>query len=150
MKIDWASSFRPDGSRRKPPASTMHGWLAKMRGTLLGNESLRSRGMREMREARAMRKYNAAKKKQHQARSGGSIFSFLRPSKKSKPARTLSRGVRGGGQANRSRQHPPNSRRPPMTHKQSSGAASRGSSRGTRPQRPALRPHQSSARRSGR
>lgn len=37
------SQFRADGSRRKPPPSTMHGWLAKMRGTLLGNETLRSK-----------------------------------------------------------------------------------------------------------
>ncbi|KAF5388060.1 hypothetical protein D9615_000566 [Tricholomella constricta] len=43
MKIEWASSFRPDGSRRRPPPSSMHGWLAKMRGTLLGNEELRSK-----------------------------------------------------------------------------------------------------------
>ena len=35
--------FRPDGSRRTPPPSTMHGWLAKMRGTLLGDEDLRTR-----------------------------------------------------------------------------------------------------------
>jgi hypothetical protein len=37
------AQFRSDGSRRKPPPSTMHGWLAKMRGTLLGNEDLRSK-----------------------------------------------------------------------------------------------------------
>ena len=35
--------FNSDGTRRKPPASTMHGWLAKMRGTLVGNEELRSK-----------------------------------------------------------------------------------------------------------
>ncbi|KAK7061894.1 hypothetical protein R3P38DRAFT_2832155 [Favolaschia claudopus] len=52
MKIEWASHFRSDGSRRNPPPSTMHGWLAKMRGTLLGNEDLRSKGMQEMRAAR--------------------------------------------------------------------------------------------------
>ncbi|KAJ7228465.1 hypothetical protein GGX14DRAFT_413286, partial [Mycena pura] len=51
MKIEWPSHFRSDGSRRKPPPSVMHGWLAKMRGTLLGNEELRSKGMAEMRDA---------------------------------------------------------------------------------------------------
>ncbi|KAF9464364.1 hypothetical protein BDZ94DRAFT_1256273 [Collybia nuda] len=59
MKIEWASSvrlyrffhsfsryslaiplkFRADGTRRRPPPSTMHGWLAKMRGTLIGDET---------------------------------------------------------------------------------------------------------------
>ncbi|KAJ7843001.1 hypothetical protein B0H14DRAFT_2359250, partial [Mycena olivaceomarginata] len=32
--------FRRDGSRRKPIPYVMHGWLAKMRRTLLGNEEL--------------------------------------------------------------------------------------------------------------
>ncbi|KAJ7240339.1 hypothetical protein B0H12DRAFT_1326480 [Mycena haematopus] len=61
MKIEWASHFRSDGSRRKPPPSTMHGWLAKLRGTLSGNEELRSKGMREM---RAAREYKRSKRSQ--------------------------------------------------------------------------------------
>ncbi|KAK0206331.1 hypothetical protein DFS33DRAFT_1313945, partial [Desarmillaria ectypa] len=44
MKIEWEADFHRDGSRRKHPIpNTMHGWLAKMRGTLIGNERLRSR-----------------------------------------------------------------------------------------------------------
>jgi hypothetical protein len=35
--------IRRDGSIRPPRPSTMHGWLAKMRGTLLGNERLRNK-----------------------------------------------------------------------------------------------------------
>ncbi|KAF8204812.1 hypothetical protein BJ912DRAFT_9935 [Pholiota molesta] len=77
MKIEWASHFNPDGTRRRPPASTMHGWLAKMRGTLIGDEALRSRGMREMREAAANRKRQAAANKQHSAATGRSPFSFF-------------------------------------------------------------------------
>ncbi|KAJ7682600.1 hypothetical protein DFH06DRAFT_1161606 [Mycena polygramma] len=65
MKIEWASHFRSDGSRRKPPPSVMHGWLAKMRGTLLGNESLRTKGMQEM---RAARHYKKAKRTQSKRR----------------------------------------------------------------------------------
>ncbi|KAF9472956.1 hypothetical protein BDN70DRAFT_423390 [Pholiota conissans] len=76
MKIEWASHFNPDGTRRRPPPSTMHGWLAKMRGTLIGNEELRSRGMREMREAAARRKRHAEAKRLHAA-TGKSIFSVF-------------------------------------------------------------------------
>ncbi|GLB33988.1 hypothetical protein LshimejAT787_0108720 [Lyophyllum shimeji] len=70
MKIEWASSFRADGSRRKPPPSTVHGWLAKMRGTLLGNETLRTKGMREMQAARIY-------KRKRNVQSGRSIFGFF-------------------------------------------------------------------------
>ena len=37
------SQLRSDGTRRRPPPNTLHGWLAKMRGTLTGNEELRTR-----------------------------------------------------------------------------------------------------------
>ncbi|KIM46366.1 hypothetical protein M413DRAFT_441460, partial [Hebeloma cylindrosporum] len=96
MKIEWASHFNPDGTRRTPPASTMHGWLAKMRGTLLGDEELRSKGMREMKRAREDRKYNARKKRQQRStNTGKSIFSFLgigKQSKSSQRPRTLQSG----------------------------------------------------------
>ncbi|KAF9057972.1 hypothetical protein BJ165DRAFT_96292 [Panaeolus papilionaceus] len=52
MKIEWASSFLSDGTRIQPPPSKMHGWMVKMRGTLLGNE----KGMREMQRAQKERK----------------------------------------------------------------------------------------------
>ncbi|TFK71803.1 hypothetical protein BDN72DRAFT_764324 [Pluteus cervinus] len=68
MRIEWASDFRPDGTRReRPPPSTMHGWLAKMRGTLSGNEKLRSEGMREMRHAKAWRADPARRRKKGQS-----------------------------------------------------------------------------------
>ncbi|XP_006460325.1 hypothetical protein AGABI2DRAFT_135556 [Agaricus bisporus var. bisporus H97] len=37
------NQFAPDGSRRQPPPSTIHGWLAKWRGTFTGNEHVRSK-----------------------------------------------------------------------------------------------------------
>ncbi|KDR83935.1 hypothetical protein GALMADRAFT_236438 [Galerina marginata CBS 339.88] len=94
MRIEWASHFHPDGRKRTPPPSTMHGWLAKMRGTLLGNEELRSKGMREMRAAKSESKRQAAKKKQQQysTHTGKSTFSFLgfgKSSKSGQPTRHL-------------------------------------------------------------
>lgn len=106
ITIEWASSLRRDGTRRKPPPSTIHGWLAKWRGTFLGDERLRSMGMREMREARDRRRYWAAKKRQTSAVSSGkSVFSFFDVQRK-KPARISGRTTRprtsarsGGGTA---------------------------------------------------
>ncbi|KAF7301860.1 hypothetical protein MIND_00751900 [Mycena indigotica] len=85
MKIEWASHFRSDGSRRKPPPSTMHGWLAKMRGTLLGNEELRSKGMKEMQDARYHKKVKSQRSQRRPApparRDTGSsaLFGTLNP-----------------------------------------------------------------------
>ncbi|KAF5333477.1 hypothetical protein D9611_002542 [Ephemerocybe angulata] len=52
MKIEWSNSYRSDGTARRPPPNSLHGWLAKMRGTLIGDEDLRSRGIREMKDAK--------------------------------------------------------------------------------------------------
>ncbi|PPQ65932.1 hypothetical protein CVT26_010694 [Gymnopilus dilepis] len=134
MKIEWASHFHPDGRRRTPPPSTMHGWLAKMRGTLIGNEDLRSKGMREMKAAKAERKRQAAKKKQYSAHSGGSLFSFLGLGKAKKPSpqsqKLQSRRRPGGG-----------STRPSYQSSRSLGS---------RPARPPLRPSGTSAKSSHR
>jgi hypothetical protein len=77
--------------RRRPKFSTVHGWLAKMRGTLLGDERLRSQGMREMREARALRRRKSEKKAaiQRKTRTGISVFSLFvsKPQARSKPSR---------------------------------------------------------------
>ncbi|KAF4601149.1 hypothetical protein EYR38_005799 [Pleurotus pulmonarius] len=58
MKIEWTSAqYHPDGTpRRRPLASTMHGWLTKLRGTLLDDEKTRWKGIQEMKEARAIRR----------------------------------------------------------------------------------------------
>ncbi|KAF9268151.1 hypothetical protein L218DRAFT_994905 [Marasmius fiardii PR-910] len=46
MRIEWDTDayFHRDGTRRTVPLpSVMHGWFAKLRGTLLGDEDLRTR-----------------------------------------------------------------------------------------------------------
>ncbi|KJA29842.1 hypothetical protein HYPSUDRAFT_152903 [Hypholoma sublateritium FD-334 SS-4] len=130
MEIVWASQLNADGSRRRPPPSAMHGWLAKMRGTLLGDEALRSRGMREMKEAASLRKRRALIKKQRSA-TGKSIFSFLGfsssgPSQKPKvlqqrspPSRRTTHDSHKSGRSSRPPPHP-------------TGASHRSSHRSTR------------------
>ncbi|KAJ3722422.1 hypothetical protein C8R42DRAFT_666831 [Lentinula raphanica] len=144
MKIEWASDFHRDGSRRRHPIpSTMHGWLAKMRGTLIGNETLRSQGIQEMKAAK--RRKQAAKAR---AQSSKGRFSFF--ARKPAPQRTnfgnsrrgnyRGRGHRGDGYrsgavGNRPalRQHQSGSHHRPV------GQTSRRSS-GTQPQGPNTRP----------
>jgi len=57
IDIEWDASESSGSRRRYRKASTIHGWVTKLRGTLSGNERVRSRGIREMREARAIREY---------------------------------------------------------------------------------------------
>jgi hypothetical protein len=62
--------------RRRPKASTIHGWLRMWRGTFAGNEKVRQKGRYEMKLARAIRERD---RKKAQAGSGNSgPFSFLR------------------------------------------------------------------------
>lgn len=84
----------------RPKASIVHGWLAKMRGTLIGDEALRSRGMREMREAHAIRKWKREKKAERQRAGKGTSTSgvlSLFSKNKSKKRRSISRSRRGRG-----------------------------------------------------
>ncbi|KAF8969467.1 hypothetical protein BDZ97DRAFT_246303 [Flammula alnicola] len=123
MRIEWASHFNPDGTRRRPPPSTMHGWLAKMRGTLIGDEELRSRGMREMREAASARKY-----KQYSAQTGKSMFSFLgfgSSGQKQQPRKLQQRGT----QSRRPTYESTNSRSSRRPPRRSSGTSHRSSQR---------------------
>src|ERR1700733_11698288 len=85
MKIEWASVryflvfqvikliSSQDVKGEKPRPSTVHGWLTKMRGTLLGDERMRSRGMDEMHAARKYR----ANKRERAARRKSSTKSLL-------------------------------------------------------------------------
>ncbi|KAF4575093.1 hypothetical protein EYR36_006449 [Pleurotus pulmonarius] len=89
MKIEWTSAqYHPDGTpRRRPLASTMHGWLTKLRGTLLDDEKTRWKGIQEMKEARAIRRWKKQREAQRRA-SGqshriGRLFSIF--GKKKKP-----------------------------------------------------------------
>jgi len=48
--------YHSDGRPRNTPLpSTVHGWLTKMRGTLLDNETIRYQGIKEMKQAAAVR-----------------------------------------------------------------------------------------------
>ncbi|KAG7449010.1 uncharacterized protein BT62DRAFT_929007 [Guyanagaster necrorhizus] len=109
MKIEWAADFHRDGSRRKHPIpNTMHGWLAKMRGTLIGDERLRSRGMREMKAAREYKRREARRKKQ----SCGflaNLFGCKLPPSRSSGTRSQPR-VRHRGSAHRLVGHAPQRR----------------------------------------
>jgi len=152
MKIEWDSD-QVDSRHRRPKASTVHGWLAKMRGTLVGNESLRSRGMREMREARAIRAHIKEKKAQQSSSKGGvlSFFGGKTRKKSSRPGTSSRSGsgrivMAGGGQ--RSHHHTTSHRLVGyVTHKKDKHPPSRGStsnrsrSSGSRPT------HQSTSRR---
>lgn len=108
-----------------------------------------AQGMREMREARAKRKYNAEKrKKQHQSRhlvKGGGMFSFLSFSQKKRPVHTFTRGNTSGSRnstGHRSSSHRNQPKRPSIR--------SRGSSGPTKGHRPSARPHDSNVRRGSR
>jgi hypothetical protein len=54
-EVIW-ESYHSDGRPRNTPLpSTVHGWLTKMRGTLLDNETVRYQGIKEMKQAAAVR-----------------------------------------------------------------------------------------------
>ena len=133
----------------------MHGWLAKWRGTLLGNEELRSKvntfcpisaqwltlilqGMREMREARAVRKRRAERDgKSHHASTGRSIFSifsfYMGSSKKpvrkpANPRHHSSRSTHRTRQSHRSTQTVRPSPKSPGTSRRSKSSGHRGPS----------------------
>jgi len=54
-EIVW-ESYHSDGRPRNTPLpSTVHGWLTKMRGTLLDNEAVRYQGIKEMKQAAVVR-----------------------------------------------------------------------------------------------
>ncbi|KAI1786657.1 hypothetical protein LXA43DRAFT_897586 [Ganoderma leucocontextum] len=72
--IEWDSATERAHRRDRRKASTIHGWLVKMRGTLLGRESTRRVGIREMREAAAVRKYKKQHPEQFRGRPKGSVF----------------------------------------------------------------------------
>jgi hypothetical protein len=75
LEIDWDTE--DDRRRRRRKASTIHGWLCMWRGTLIGNERVRQRGRREMKEARAIRAYYH--RRAHETAGGGNgPFSLFR------------------------------------------------------------------------
>ncbi|KAI0346790.1 hypothetical protein BDW22DRAFT_1351067 [Trametopsis cervina] len=85
VEVDWHTErdIRRDGSIRpyNQKYSTIHGWVTKLRGTLLDNETVRREGIREMRAAKAVRQWKKknppSKRKAGGSSSGGGVFSFL-------------------------------------------------------------------------
>ncbi|KAH0839946.1 hypothetical protein J3R83DRAFT_901 [Lanmaoa asiatica] len=71
LQIEWKSShYHSNGRRRsRPKASTVHGWLVKWRATFSGNERLRKEGIREMREAKAVRELKKQQRAARQAKT---------------------------------------------------------------------------------
>ncbi|KAI0321988.1 hypothetical protein OF83DRAFT_109864 [Amylostereum chailletii] len=66
FEIEW------NGENPRRKASTIHGWLCKMRGTIMGNEAVRRRGRYEMKRAKANRRAG------HKVQRRGSLFSLFR------------------------------------------------------------------------
>ncbi|KAJ7590885.1 hypothetical protein C8J56DRAFT_934141 [Mycena floridula] len=95
MKITWDTPafLHSDGTpRSRPLPSTVHGWLAKWRGTFKGDEQLRSKGMREMREAEFRRKQEKARKSNSNSnRARGSSWSFFGSTRKKAPSTNSTR-----------------------------------------------------------
>ncbi|KAN0128548.1 hypothetical protein V8E53_013593 [Lactarius tabidus] len=69
LEIDWDSE--DDRRRRRRKASTIHGWLCMWRGTLIGNERVRQRGRREMKEARNARAHYRQRAQEGAGGGGG-------------------------------------------------------------------------------
>lgn len=78
LHMQYHSDGRP---RNTPLPSTIHGWLTKMRGTLLDNEPMRHEGIKEMKQAkrvRAERELLGKPSSRHAAKGPLIPFSFLR------------------------------------------------------------------------
>lgn len=75
--IEWDSPTERAHRRYLRKASTIHGWLVKMRGTLSGNEATRRAGMHEMRQAAVNREYRKQHPEKFRGRPKGSVFWIL-------------------------------------------------------------------------
>ncbi|KAI0082428.1 hypothetical protein K474DRAFT_1655194 [Panus rudis PR-1116 ss-1] len=76
FEIEWDSHADAHSRRRIPyrhKASTIHGWVTKLRGTLLDNEAVRKQGIQEMRDAKRIRK----ERKMHARGSSNGFLSFF-------------------------------------------------------------------------
>jgi len=86
-EVEWEEE--PGQGYRRSKVSTIHGWVTKLRGTLIGSERTRQRGIREMQAASAARQYlrerKARKRKQH---NRGGLFSFFAPSRRKSKSRS--------------------------------------------------------------
>ncbi|CAL1701143.1 unnamed protein product [Somion occarium] len=99
FEIEWDSNTDAHSRHRYPyrhKASTIHGWVTKLRGTLLDNEAVRRQGIREMQDAKRARQWRKQRKAERRMRSSGrtngflSLFTGSRSLKKRSPKRSQS------------------------------------------------------------
>lgn len=99
----WQQDIRSDGTKRpySKKASTIHGWVTKMRGTLVGNERTRWEGIKEMKTAKAIRQYKRKRAKEHRSRGqhGGGLFSFLSLGSKKRSSKSKAASRSGSSRA---------------------------------------------------
>lgn len=118
-----SSMHQPEASDHGRKASTIHGWVTKLRGTLIDDERIRKRGIREMQYARRLREW---KKEKGVTDQGTSLpaFSFL-PSKPPQPNNQVAivrRHTTGGASHQTSTRSPAPSRSDSRHHRHESGS----------------------------
>jgi len=111
INVEWESSVIQHGRHQGMlKSSTVHGWLVKMRGTLIGDEKMRWRGIQEMKSASRRRERKAAspphRSGSRKKSSDGSVFSLFGSTKKSS-SRHGGRSRHGGSRAPRRSQSMP-------------------------------------------
>ncbi|KAG2060099.1 hypothetical protein BDR06DRAFT_544540 [Suillus hirtellus] len=91
FEVVWKSShYHSDGRRRsRPKPSVFHGWLVKWRATFSGNEQLRREGIREMREAKAIKRQKKVAKRAKTSRAKPGLFSWFSVGNTKKTRRAL-------------------------------------------------------------
>ncbi|KAK7695764.1 hypothetical protein QCA50_000401 [Cerrena zonata] len=99
FEIEWDANHDQHSRRRNPyrsKASTIHGWVTKLRGTLLDNEAVRRQGIREMKDAKHLREYRKQRKAHDRSRGGShrGFLSFFTSSKTLKKRRDPSHNSR--------------------------------------------------------
>ncbi|KAI6035091.1 hypothetical protein F5J12DRAFT_11443 [Pisolithus orientalis] len=139
FQIEWKSShYHSDGRKRsRPKASTVHGWLVKWRATFSGNESLRKKGIAEMREAKAVRERKKERKAARRSKKGAksplglSFFFFGKEKKRSHRSDTRHRSSKHATRSAVSRRVASPTQSPrPSRHHHYRPSGSRHSSRG--------------------
>ncbi|TFK92824.1 hypothetical protein K466DRAFT_594861 [Polyporus arcularius HHB13444] len=72
--VEWDSG---DRGHHRHKVSTIHGWVTKLRGTIIRSKRTRHAGVREMEEARALRIYKKENPEQFRRTRGGGFFWFI-------------------------------------------------------------------------
>jgi len=142
LNVEWESSVIQHGHNRgKLKSSTVHGWLVKMRGTLVGDEKMRWRGIQEMKAASRHRKRNASgpppRRSSGSRKKSNGIFSSLFGSTTKRSSRHGGKSRHASARAPRRSQTMPIRRvdnRPPPSSRRPSGQSRRSIGQGSRQQ----------------